>query len=126
MPIIAALYLGMTTYVAGQVQEMEDLERRLRETRWVNNDLLLEIAQHQHMSRIEEEATALGLGPAEQFQYVEVTVGGRASPAGASTAGHWSDNLPFSGHLPEWLQRMWTQFVVWTAGPVVSAEQLPE
>jgi len=126
MAIVAAVYLGETTYVAGQMQEMEDLERRLRETRWVNNDLLLEIAQHQHMSRIEEEATALGLGPPEQFQYVEVMVGELTSPPHAGTAETWSDNLPLSRHLPEWLQRMWEQFLAWAAGPVVRAEQVPE
>jgi hypothetical protein len=126
MALVAAVYLGQTTYVAGQMQEMEDLERRLRETRWANNDLLLEIAQHQHMSRIEEEATALGLGPAEQFQYVEVLVGELNSPPRARTARTWSDNVPLFRHLPDWLQEMWGQFLAWTAGPVVRAEQVPE
>jgi hypothetical protein len=126
MAIVAGVYLGETTYVAGQVQEMEELEGQLLETRWVNNDLLLEIAEHQHMSRIEEGAMGLGLGPPEQFQYVEVMVEESASPPGGGAAGGWTGNGPLLKHLPDWMHQMLEQFVAWTAGPVVRAEQMSE
>ena len=126
MGIVAAVYLGQTTYVAKQAQEMEDLEKQLREARWDNNDLLLQIAEHQDSSRIEEEAAALGLAPAQQFQYVEVMVEGLASPTGEGAAGGSSAGAVLSEHLPDWLGQMLQQFAAWTAGPVVRAEQVSE
>jgi hypothetical protein len=126
MAVIAGTYLGQTTYVEGQVEQMERLEKQLRDTRWVNNDLLLEIAQHQHMSRIEEEATALGLGPAQQFQFVEVMIEESASPQHGDSADSLRRSSPLFEHLPDWLRRVLEEFRFWTAGPVVPAEQVPE
>jgi len=120
--IVAATYLGETTYVAGQMQEVERLERQLREIRWVNNDLLLEIAEHQPMSRIEGEAVALGLGPAQEYQYVEVMVEEPANAPDATAGKGGSGIAALLQHLPESLRRMLEQFAAWAAGPVLPAE----
>jgi hypothetical protein len=126
MAIVAGAYLGQTTYVAGQAREMEKLERQLREMRWANNDLLLEIAQYQDMSRIEREAAESGLGPAQQFEYVEVMVDGLPSPSGGGAAEGVSGRVAVLKHLPEWLRRMLEQFLAWAAGPLVTTGQVSE
>jgi cell division protein FtsL len=122
MAAVATAYLGQTTFVAGQMQEMEDLERKLRETRWSNNDLLLEIARHQSMSRIEEEAMALGLEPAEQYQYIEVTVEEPAQLPDGDVARRSLGLITLSQNLPDWLRQLVEQFVIWAGGPVTRAE----
>ncbi len=124
--IVATVYLQQTTYVAWQMLEMEDLETQLRYVRWVNNDLLLQIAEHQHMSRIEEEAMALGFAPAQEYLYVEVVVEERTSPEGGGTEEGSSGQFPLWEYLPDWLQRLLEQFVQWAAGPMARAEQAGE
>jgi hypothetical protein len=124
--IVAASYLLQTTYVAEQAAEMERLETALREIRWVNNDLLLDIAQHQEMARIESEAVRLGLGPARQFEYVEVLVDAPASSIGEGAAKGWLAGDAVSKHLPDWLSQLLGQFMAWASGPVVPASPVSE
>lgn len=71
---LAFVYLAQASYVAGQIDEMAELERKLDLLHEENNALLLRISRYEDMSRIQTEARAMGLGEAQQVEYVVVVV----------------------------------------------------
>ena len=77
--VMAFVYLYQASYVAMQIDRMGALEQRLDELHEQNSALLLRIARYEDMSRIQNEARAMGLGQATHVEYVEVVLGGAAT-----------------------------------------------
>ncbi len=105
--VMAFVYLYQASYVALQIDRMVALEERLDELHEQNSALLLRIAGYEDMSRIKNEARAMGLGEATHVEYVEVVVGGAAPRDGAvqesptgSTYGTQPSSLPDDEALP--------------------------
>lgn len=123
--LVAFLYLAQTASVALQIEEMESLEKDLRDLKWDNNALLLQIAQHQQMSRIKQEATAMGLAEAEHVEHVEVLLDQPDASLGGDIEHDSPSSLPMaSSHLPAWLNQVARQFGRWTSGGIVRADEL--
>ncbi len=113
--LVAFAYVAQTATVTELAEEMEQLESRERRVRSDSNVLLLSIAQHQKAQRIEQEAKAMGLGPAEHVDSIEVVLD---RPADGSL-----DEVPdrrtlpgviMSVQLPEWLRQLLRQFGQWS------------
>jgi len=123
--LVAFLYLAQTTAVARQIEEMESLERQLRQLRWDNNALLLQIAQYQKMSRIKQEARDMGLAEAQDVEYVEVVLDQSEKSSDGDIAPHVPSSLPTtSSHSPAWLEHVMRQLRNWLSVDTVLAEQL--
>jgi cell division protein FtsL len=123
--LVAFLYLAQTASVAKRIEEMESLEEDLRDLKRDNNALLLQIAQRQQMSRIKQEARAMGLAEAEHVEHVEVMLDQPDASLGDDMAHNSPSSSPLgSSHLPAWLNRVVRQFGRWTSGHIVRAEDL--
>ena len=122
--LVAFLYLAQTTSVAKQTEEMESLEGELHRLKWDNDALLLQIAQHQRASRIKQEAKAMGLGEADQVEYIEVALDRPDVSLGGDMAERSPSSLPMaSPRFPAWLDRLVAQFGDWASGGPVPADQ---
>ena len=125
--LVAFLSLAQTTSVAKQVERMESLEGELRQLKWDNNALLLQIVQYQQMLRIQQQARAMGLSEAEDIEYVEVVLDQPDTSSGGDIAQDSPSSLPMgSSPLPVWLRHVVRQFAEWAAGGTARAEQLEQ
>jgi len=125
--LLAFLHLAQTTSVTKQIEEMESLEGELRQLKWDNNALLLQIVQYQQMLRIQQEARAMGLAEAEDIEYVEVVLDQPDTSLGGDIAQHSPLSPPMGpSHLPVWLQHVLRQFGDWAGGGTARAEPLEQ
>lgn len=133
--LLALLYLTQAGYVARQIEEMDLVQREMQDVKESNNALLLEIAQYEDMSRIQQQARAQGLGPATQVEYAEVFVDESLSGLSDTAAVNGSDvergSLPSaSSGQPgrpaqrSWWQSVFDQFDAWIQGGFAARPRL--
>ena len=115
--LLAFVQLGQASYVARQIDAMQMLENELISLKQTNNSLRLRIAEQELPARIRAEARALGLGEAQDVEYVAVTLVETSAAAGGHNS-QWSAGV--SGRqnlarLPAWLHGVLSQFANWIA-----------
>ncbi len=123
LSLVAFLYLRQTTSVVKLIQEMEELEQQRRHVNWDNNALRLQIATRQPVSRIQQEARAMGLGEAESIEYVEVYWDEPGSGVDGAGPPHSVPTPQATLAVPTWLRPLVQQFGDWASQDVGSAEQ---
>jgi len=125
----AFLYLTQACHVARQVDDMLLLEQQIQQLKQQNNDLLLQISQHEKLPLLRQQAQILGFGPPERIEYVEVTVNEEGLPlqAAAPAGAQASVNATLSAARPAvsrsggLLQQAIGQFTGWTRLGTVQA-----
>jgi len=124
LSLLGFLYLTQTSQVTIQIDEMQTLERQLHELKQANSELLLQIAQYEQLSRIQQEAKAMGFGKPQHIEYVQVLVDEPTPLSGDATihSGAAPSRIADS-HLPDWWHRILRQFAAWIHVGVAPVEQ---
>jgi hypothetical protein len=115
LSLLAFVQLGQASYVARQVDTMQTLEGKLISLKQTNNSLRLRIAEQALPARIRAEARALGLGEAQDVEYVVVTLSEPSAVVGAHSPQGLSgvSQQPSLARLPGWLHGALSQFTDW-------------
>jgi|GEM_PF-2033826 len=121
--VLAFVYLAQASYVTKQIEEMENLEHKRGEIEQDNSALLLQIAQYEQMSRLQQEARALGLDEPEHVEYVEVVLDETATSSLDNVAYDPRSSSPASpSYLPAWWHSIVHQFGDWIKGGTAQIE----
>jgi hypothetical protein len=112
--LLAFAHLGQASFVANQVEEMENLERELQVLKQQNNALRLQIAHSERMERIVQQAQSLGLGKPEHIEYVEAPLSELHFPEGDNRTDKGGPSYAtILGQVPRWLLGALGQFADW-------------
>jgi len=70
--LIAGIYLSQASAVTATTYHIDELRLELNQLQNQNAALILEIAQHESLSRVEKRAFELGFGPTEKVEYITI------------------------------------------------------
>jgi hypothetical protein len=127
--LLAFFYLSQTSHVATQVGQMQYLEEQVQQLKQKNSAILVEISAYEDMSRIQREATAMGLAEPLEREYVEVWLDEPAmtpdNPVVPNGAGRTTGSTTQAVvSLPAFWSGVLQQFQSWVHGGWAPAQSL--
>lgn len=110
--LLAFLYLALASSVAREIETTATLETNIQSMKEANNKLRLEIVLKEDLTRIQQEAKAMGFVTPQHMEYLEVVLKEPLAPTDTSGGGQ---PLPMTGtsSTPGWWDRLVGQFRDW-------------